>query len=54
MIHAHSVKQQITVEWDFPVVFTRSLFAAANPILPRIYVYVLDGNAPNPTPAPPQ
>jgi len=28
--------------------------AAANPILPRIYVYVLDGNAPNPTPAPPQ
>ena len=24
----------------------------ANPILPRLYVYVLDGNAPNPTPAP--
>jgi len=26
---------------------------AAPPILPRMYVYVLDGNAPNPTPAPP-
>jgi len=25
----------------------------APPILPRLYVYVLDGNAPNPTPAPP-
>jgi hypothetical protein len=26
----------------------------ANPILPRVYVYVLDGNAPNPTAPPPQ
>jgi quinohemoprotein ethanol dehydrogenase len=26
---------------------------ATPPILPRMYVYVLDGNAPNPTPAPP-
>jgi hypothetical protein len=26
---------------------------AAPTILPRMYVYVLDGNAPNPTPAPP-
>ena len=25
----------------------------ANPILPRVYVYTLDGNLPNPTPAPP-
>jgi hypothetical protein len=25
----------------------------AAPILPRMYVYVLDGNAPNPTPPPP-
>jgi outer membrane protein assembly factor BamB len=25
----------------------------AAPVLPRLYVYVLDGNAPNPTPAPP-
>jgi quinohemoprotein ethanol dehydrogenase len=27
--------------------------ANTTPILPRLYVYVLDGNAPNPTPAPP-
>ena len=24
----------------------------ANPVLPRVYVYTLDGNAPNPTPVP--
>jgi quinohemoprotein ethanol dehydrogenase len=26
---------------------------AGPPVLPRLYVYVLDGNAPNPTPLPP-
>jgi 3-dehydroquinate synthase len=30
---AHTVQQRITVEWDFPVVFTRALFAPENPVL---------------------
>ena len=29
----HTVEQRITVEWDFPVVFTRDLFDPANPVL---------------------
>ena len=27
------IRQQITVTWDFPVVFTRNIFAADNPAL---------------------
>jgi 3-dehydroquinate synthase len=33
MKHTHVVQQQITVEWDFPVVFTHGLFAPENPVL---------------------
>jgi len=33
MKHTHVVQQRITVEWDFPVVFTRELFAPENPVL---------------------
>jgi 3-dehydroquinate synthase len=30
---AKTVRQQITVGWDFPVVFTQDVFSAANPVL---------------------
>lgn len=33
MKSAHVVQQRITVEWDFPVVFTHGLFRAENPVL---------------------
>ncbi|MDB6155733.1 MAG: aroB [Chthoniobacteraceae bacterium] len=29
----HSIRQQISVTWDFPVVFTHDLFSADNPVL---------------------
>lgn len=32
-MNTHSVRQTITVNWDFPVVFTHHLFAAANPVI---------------------
>jgi 3-dehydroquinate synthase len=36
MKHPHTVQQRITVEWDFPVVFTRALFAPENPVLAEV------------------
>ncbi len=30
---SHEVRQQITVEWDFPVVFTHAIFSTENPTL---------------------
>lgn len=29
----HTIRQQLTVSWDFPVVFTHGIFAARNPVL---------------------
>ena len=33
MTALRSIRQQLSVRWDFPVVFTRALFAAGNPLL---------------------
>ena len=33
MKQPHTIRQQIAVNWDFPVTFTRGLFAAENPVL---------------------
>ena len=33
MKNLHSISQQITVQWDFPVVFTQALFSPGNPVL---------------------
>ena len=33
MMQPHTIHQQIAVTWDFPVTFTRGLFAAENPVL---------------------
>ena len=33
MMQAHTIRQQISVSWDFPVTFTQRLFAVENPVL---------------------
>ena len=33
MLSTSTIRQQITVQWDFPVVFTHHLFAPENPVL---------------------
>jgi 3-dehydroquinate synthase len=33
MMQPHTIRQQIAVSWDFPVTFTRNLFAPENPVL---------------------
>ena len=33
MKHPHTIHQQIAVNWEFPVTFTRGLFAPENPVL---------------------
>ncbi len=33
MIQPHTIRQEIAVKWEFPVTFTRGLFAPENPVL---------------------